>query len=292
MSALSSMTGFGRAHSSKDGVTVIVELRSVNQKGKEIKLRLPRALAPIENDLIKLVASHIDRGRVDGSVDVTTDSASARVIDEHRLAAIVHAMRAMPLPAAGISRDATMGQLLALPGVLIQSQSDTAADENVAVLARAAMSEATAALVTARSTEGDGLHAELVSRRGAIAALVEQLAERSDISKSDKQKNLNDKLRALLGGAIDAGRLTAEVSVLIEKLDVSEELTRLRLHLTQLDTLLATPSSGRRLDFLCQELLREANTTASKCQDALMAHLTVELKAEIEKLREQAQNIE
>jgi uncharacterized protein (TIGR00255 family) len=103
---------------------------------------------------------------------------------------------------------------------------------------------------------------------------------------------LTEKLVALIGPAVEPQRLAAEAAVLAEKLDVSEELSRLDLHLTALAALLEKPRSGRKLDFLCQELMREANTTASKCQDAAIAHLVVELKAEIERIREQAQNIE
>ena len=134
----------------------------------------------------------------------------------------------------------------------------------------------------------------IVAHRETIARLVQEIAARMDAVVVDKKQKLQERLHTLLAEHLDQGRLVAEISVLAERLDVTEELARLRLHLEQLDALLAstTHGCGRRLDFLSQELLREANTTASKCQDAAVAHLVVELKAEIERLREQAQNIE
>jgi uncharacterized protein YicC (UPF0701 family) len=140
--------------------------------------------------------------------------------------------------------------------------------------------------------ERDLLTLELRRRKDSIARLVDDVAARTATAVADKQAKLRERLAVLLGEHLEPGRLVAELALMAERLDVTEELARLRLHLEQLEQLLLTARSGRRIDFLCQEFLREANTVASKCADATTAHLVVELKAEIERLREQAQNVE
>ncbi len=278
-----------------DRAVVIVEARSVNHKGIEVKLKAPRQLAHLEAAIIKAAKARCERGRVDIAVDVVMPkgAGAAAVIDQGRVKAIVGAARDAAR-VAGVDPQLTIGQLLSLPGVLIRGDDDGSAGVDVAVEAAvvAAATDAIDALVAARDDEGRALEGELGGRATAIAALVDAIAARTAVDVENKKLRLEERLALILGQFSDPARVAAETALLAERLDVTEELARLRMHLTQLGTLLSSAGSGRRLDFLCQEFLREANTTASKCQDATTAHLVVELKAEIERLREQAQNVE
>lgn len=297
MNTISSMTGFGRGRGELSGVAVVVEVKTVNHKGLEVKLRLPRVLAHEEVALTKQVRTRLERGRVDVTIElVSLKPAAAFAVDHARVAAVVELVTSLSAQHAVITPTITAGELLRLPGMLLeQGGSDDDVDlAGTVAAAVAAVDEAVAALLASRALEGAGLQRVVVAHRDSIARLTEEIAARMDAVVADKKHKLQERLQTLLQEHLEPGRLVAEVSVLAERLDVSEELARLRLHLEQLDALLATAGQGcgRRLDFLCQELLREANTTASKCQDAAVAHLVVELKAEIERLREQAQNVE
>lgn len=298
---LRSMTGFGRGTAPTHGGTVVVELRAVNHKGLEVKCRLPRALLAHEPQLHRACKTRLERGRVDLSVELVKDQAGvapASVVDQGRVAAVVAALRAVAATHPEVSLSITGGELLALPGVLVrQAAGDGEADDGVAsaeliAAVDAAVDAALQGLVLAREAEGRGLVVELSRRRDAIVTLVDQIEARTQTQVQEKAEKLRERLAAILKDFAEPARIVAETAGLAERLDVTEELARLRLHIGQLGQLLQTAGSGRRLDFLCQEFLREANTTASKCQDATTAHLVVELKAEIERLREQAQNVE
>jgi uncharacterized protein (TIGR00255 family) len=303
------MTGFGRARTeltqavlgggagaAGTGVAIVVEVRSVNLKGLEVKLRLPRSLLHEEPALIRRVKGSLERGRVDVTIDLQAErSAAAAVVDVARVAAVIAALQDIAAAHPQVSTSMTGGELLGVPGVFVRTGDDEHAivvDDTLMAAVNAAVDEATRNLVRARDEEGTGLTLELRRRRDSIARLVDEVAGRTASAVADKQAKLRERLGVLLGEHLEPGRLVAELALMAERLDITEELARLRLHLEQLDQLLQTAGSGRRIDFLCQEFLREANTVASKCADANTAHLVVELKAEIERLREQAQNVE
>lgn len=296
---LRSMTGFGRGTAPTHGGTVVVELRAVNHKGLEVKCRLPRALLAHEPQLHRTCKVRLERGRVDLNVELVKDHSgqgSASVVDVERVDAVVAALQGIAARHPGVAPTLTGGELLSVPGVLVR-QSDVDADSDVAgpeqlAAVDAAVDAALAGLVLAREAEGRGLVLELTRRKDAIVGLVDQIEARTQTQVQEKADKLRERLTAILKDFAEPARIVAETAALAERLDVTEELARLRLHIGQLEQLLQTAGSGRRLDFLCQEFLREANTTASKCQDAATAHLVVELKAEIERLREQAQNVE
>ena len=307
--SLRSMTGFGRARTeltqaamvggtgaAGTGVAIVVEVRSVNLKGLEVKLRLPRSLLHEEPALIRRVKGALERGRVDVTIDLQAErSAAAAVVDIARVAAVIAALQDIAAAHPQVSTSMTGGELLGMPGVFVHTGDDEHAivvDETLMAAVNAAVDEATRNLVRARDEEGTGLTTELRRRHDSIARLVDDVAGRTASAVADKHAKLRERLGVLLGEHLEPGRLVAELALMAERLDVTEELARLRLHLEQLDQLLQTAGSGRRIDFLCQEFLREANTVASKCADATTAHLVVELKAEIERLREQAQNVE
>lgn len=297
--SLRSMTGFGRGTAPTHGGTVVVELRAVNHKGLEVKCRLPRPLLAHEPQLHRACKVRLERGRVDLSVELVKDHSGqggANVVDSARVAAIVAALKAVCATHPEVTPSIGGGELLSLPGVLIRdtaadADSDVAGPELIAAV-DAAVDVALLGLVQAREAEGRGLVVELTRRKDGIVDLVDQIDARTKTQVQEKADKLRERLTAILKDFAEPARIVAETAALAERLDVTEELARLRLHIGQLEQLLQTAGSGRRLDFLCQEFLREANTTASKCQDAATAHLVVELKAEIERLREQAQNVE
>ena len=287
---LRSMTGFGRATGTVQGWGVVVEAKSVNHKGLDVKLRLPRSLSADEPALLTLVRARLERGRVDVVVDLLPPVTGGAVVDSGRVAAVVEAARQMAAQHPLVDARLTAADVLRVPGVLTEASPPPT--EALSSTTTELLSTALAALQTARALEGAGLYRELASRRDRCALLVEEIARRTATSVEEKRSKLQDRLQQILGEHLEPARLAAEVAVLAERVDVAEELARLRLHLEHLDTLLSSSSPGRKIDFLCQELMREANTTASKCQDGETARSVVELKAEIERLREQAQNIE
>ncbi len=294
MSVLRSMTGFGRGQAVVDssGWAVVVEIKSVNHKGLDVKLRLPRALASHESNLAHQVRARVERGRIDVAVDleVTHQEATIR-IDTARAAAVVAAVVDLARAHPTLSPTLSAADLLRIPGIL--DHDDAPADIPALQSATStALQQALIELETMRASEGQGLHKDLDQRRQHCLSLVDDIQHQTQQSSSEKRVRLQERLTTLLGESTDPSRLAAEAAVLIERLDVSEELSRLRLHLDALEYLLGKPNGGRKLDFLCQELLREANTTASKSQDAAVAQRVVDLKAEIERMREQAQNIE
>jgi uncharacterized protein (TIGR00255 family) len=287
---LRSMTGFGRAAGAVDGWDIVVEVKTVNHKGLDVKLRLPRALVADEAALAQQVRARLDRGRVDIAVDVVAPARGAAVVDVARVASVVEAARAMAARFPEIAPQLTAADLLRVPGVLVDGAESP--PESLATMTTSLLSQALDGLEAARALEGDALRRDLQARRDRCGVLVEEIARRTAGSVDEKRARLHERLQALLGEHLDPGRLAAEAAVLGERVDVAEELARLRMHLAHLETLLSSTSPGRKVDFLCQELMREANTTASKCQDAETARTVVDLKAEIERLREQAQNCE
>lgn len=290
--AVRSMTGFGRGTTEVGAFSVTVEMKSVNLRGLEVKVRLPRAFAELESRLVRQVKEGLERGRVDVAVDIAASGTNSGLqVNRQRLQEVLREVRALEAALGSAPSPVSPVDLLRFPGVLAE---DLQIDDPVTVAAGVVSAAAVAlqGLQAARAEEGQGLAADLRLRRDNIARMVDEIDERMAASAGERREKLEKRLGELLGEHLEPARLTAELAALTERLDVSEEMARLRLHLQQLDSLLKTPASGRRIDFLCQELLREANTTASKCQDAAVAHVVVELKAEIERLREQAQNVE
>jgi uncharacterized protein (TIGR00255 family) len=289
-SSVRSMTGFGRAHRDVAGLRLVCEVRTLNQKGVDVKVRLPHGASSLEPRITQLVKAAFERGRVEVSFDVQGDAAA---VDVAAVRALVVEARALSA-ALGVTTDVTGGDVLrALAG---SQRRDTTVDVDAAGPAILdALGAALAACVAARASEGAALARLVEQRLDAVADLREKLRERT----KDAPQRLADKLRARLDSAkidaalLDGARLAQEAALLADRVDVSEEIERLGAHVGQGRVLLASSSSpGRKLDFLCQELLREANTLGSKVQDAGAAHLVVELKAEIEKMREQIQNVE
>jgi uncharacterized protein (TIGR00255 family) len=288
--SLRSMTGFGRAAGSVRGWDILVEVKSVNHKGLDVKLRLPRALAADEAALAALVRSRLERGRVDASIELIAPKAAGDVVDLARVEVLVTAAATIAERWPGLSSTLTTADLLRMPGVVVDAEPPPA--EALSSTTSSLLAEALAMLERSRGLEGAGLLRDLSARRARCGELVDEIAAKTASAVDDKRAKLEARLTELLATHLEPSRVVAEAAVLAERLDVAEEIARLRLHLEHLDTLLVSTATGRKIDFLCQELMREANTTASKCQDAATAQRVVDLKAEIERLREQAQNVE
>lgn len=282
-----SMTGHGRASADSAAGRLVVEVRTVNHKGLDVKVRLPRELAAAERAVTSAVRAALERGRVDVSCELERAHGARVTVDDDALAALVTEVRRVGA-ALQVLPGITEGDLLR---AALSLQRDVAgASEHDAVVD--ATARALAELQADRAREGAALARVLEERVARIAALAAALRERADGAPA----RAAEKLRARLGELavdLDAARLAQEAAVLADRLDVTEELERLTLHVAHARALLASPEpAGRKLDFLCQELLREANTSGSKLQDAAAAHVVVELKSEIERLREQVQNVE
>jgi uncharacterized protein (TIGR00255 family) len=290
------MTGFGRAEALADGFAVTVEARSVNHRHLDIALRLPRALGAFEMDARRLIQSRLERGRIDVAVQVGPapgQSTQQIRIDAALAAQYVERARALGR-AAGLAEDVSLTWVLERPGVVRTEESETTASALTWPPVAEVLGRAVDELVACRATEGDALGAELAAQHAALRTQVDVIMARTPAALARYQERLRERISALLGDVVvDEGRILTEVAIWAEKTDVQEELTRLAAHLEQLAALLERGGSvGRPLDFLIQELNREVNTIASKADDLELSQSALAAKGIIEKMREQAQNLE
>jgi uncharacterized protein (TIGR00255 family) len=288
------MTGFGRAEAVGDSVTVTAEARSVNHRHLDIALRLPRALAAFEMDARRLIQSRLERGRVDVAVQLAPapGQSSQQIAVDAALAAQYVAQARELGRAVGLGGDVTLAWVLERPGVVQEAETPTAS-VGWPVLADV-LGRALDDLVSSRATEGDALGTEFHALHAALRAQVDAVAARTPVALARYQERRRERIAALLGEAVvDQARLMTEVAIWAEKTDVREELTRLSAHLDQLQALLDRGGPvGRALDFLIQELNREVNTIGSKADDLELSQAALGAKGIIEKMREQAQNLE
>ena len=298
---LASMTGFARSEGADNGLTWAWELRSVNGRGLELRFRLPTGLDTLEPALRDLAGKALKRGNVTANLTVRREEALQLLPDmpalERMLALAQDLHRRIPGSAAPSAEG-----LLALPGVLRQSTPEQASPEQTEALAaataaavRAGFVSALGQLVTARRGEGNRLEATLGGQLAEIAALCAQAAAEATDQPALQQARMLANLRALLADqpGLPEERIAQEVALLASKSDVREELDRLDAHLHAAQALLAEGENiGRRLDFLVQEFNREANTLCSKSASVKLTATGLKLKATIEQLREQVQNIE
>ncbi len=295
--ALRSMTGFGAAAATLEGVAARVEVRSVNHRHLQVKTRLPQNLSHLEPQVEAAVRAKLSRGSVTVSVDVDRPKAASARIDAKAMRVWCEEI-ARATKQAGLEADFGLETLLGLPGV-IGSDEDGATVGMEAQLVLGALEGALRGLDTMRQREGKALAVDLRKNAKSAAQLAKKLEKRMPLVVKEQHAALKKRLAELLDGTARTGRspsdqdLAREVALLADRMDVSEELTRLTSHLAQLETLIAgTEPAGRPLDFLVQELFREANTIGAKCNDATAAHIVVELKTLVERLREQVQNVE
>ncbi len=294
MASVMSMTGFGRGEAESDGRTWQAELRCVNNRHLDVNIKLPRGYGMLEERLRKKVAVLHQRGRVDLLLTVSGDFSDLMTVRVNsRLAGNYHTGLLTLARELGMEERPSLRDLAAYPDVLVLEQQSE--DEEVAfLLAGQALDRALADCQEMRTREGKAMAVDLTARLDHFTAVVEQIEAAIPILLQERQQGLAERLVKLLDRIqLDEQRLAQEVAILADKTDVTEEIVRLRSHLEQFRAFLAAPEPvGRKLDFLLQEFLREVNTMASKINDATIAHLTVDLKGELEKMREQVQNIE
>ena len=289
-----SMTGYGRARQVLNGREITVELRGVNARFLEYSSRLPRAFAFLEDPLKKLVAARVSRGKVELSLTVQNTTAADTVVTVNWPLAKGYrdAMTALS-EQLELKNDMSVSLIARMPDVMAQTAAPLD-EEALWADVQAVAGQAVDAFLTMRAAEGEKLKADLLSHLD----VVEQLVGGIEANTAGRVKAYSDKLYArlqelLADRSIDESRLVTEAAIFADKTAIDEETVRLHSHIAQYrDILSGDGPVGRKLDFLTQELNREANTIGSKCQDVDITRLVVELKSEIEKLREQLQNLE
>ena len=289
-----SMTGYGRAGALLHGRDIKVELRSVNARFFEYSSRLPRSCAFLEDKLKKLVAAKVSRGKVELSLSIQTVTAADTVVSVNwSLAQGYRAALDSLIEKMDLKNDVTAGMIAGFPEVLTQTAAPTNEDELWQDVQSVAL-QAVDAFVAMRAAEGEKLKADVAGRLDTIEELVAKIEQGSAGRVQAYSDKLYARLQELLGDrSIDESRLVTEAALFADKTAIDEETVRLHSHVAQYREILALDEPvGRKLDFLTQELNRESNTIGSKCQDVAITRLVVELKSEIEKIREQIQNIE
>ena len=296
-----SMTAFGRATVAGEGYELTVELRSVNNRYLDLNFRLPRAWTAMEERIkAALSAMGVSRGKVDFSVTLTdTRAQSGAAPTEPDLDAARSYLNAAALLEAelGVKNDLTATRLLTLPGVMVPVKEDTAeTDDEVWAKLSPAVTEAVTAFLAAREREGARLAADVLAKLDGIRGLVATIAARSAENVATYRVRFEERLRAALGetgATFDENRVITECAVYADRVAIDEELVRLASHFEALEGLFKSSEAvGRKIDFMLQETNREINTIGSKCSDAAMAQTVAEVKSELEKIREQIQNIE
>jgi uncharacterized protein (TIGR00255 family) len=291
-----SMTGFGRSGLEAEGASLSVELRTVNHRHLDLTLRLPRPLSGLEAELRTLLAGRFSRGKLDLTVSAPAGAARSDVTLDSELAGR-YLEWARTLSAGGAqSGEPTPAELLALPGV-VRVTEHSFDEEAVRPALRQAVEQAATAAASMREREGEALARELGARLAAVRSLGDAVSARSGEVVAAVRERLAKRAAQLREetGAADESRLMQEIVIAADRMDVTEEVVRLASHVVQFESTLDADGSapvGRKLEFLLQEMLREANTIGSKAADAPIAHRVVELKTELERMREQVLNVE
>lgn len=289
-----SMTGFGKATVSADGISVTVEIKSVNHRYFEFASRLPRAYMFLDEKLKSFCQQKISRGKVEAAVIIEEDGGDVTEIEINRgyAEAYISALKCLSKE-YGIKNDIKLSSLVSNPEIF-KVRKKALPDETVLRIVLAAADSAIESFVAMRAAEGERLYNDVKSRAELITEKVSFIEARSPETVKAYRERLERKIKELLADAkVDEQRLLTETAVFADKVAVDEETVRLRSHIKQLlDLIESYEPVGRKLDFIVQEMNREANTIGSKAQDIEIAHTVVDIKSEIEKIREQIQNIE
>lgn len=292
---MNSMTGFGAASAPLGKATIRVEIGGVNRKQTEVALALPRAWGELETPVRELVTGAVSRGRVNITISLQQpmDKAGEICLNHSKLTALQSTLSELGTT-LGQAPAVTLDALVRL-GVVTEEAEDAAIPmEEVTAAALPAVKEALAAFLNLRAEEGENMKRDLLARIGTLRAFREQLAARASGVAARHRDTLMKRLEeAGLPLALDDERIIKEIALFADRCDVTEEMTRLASHLDQFEKICdKSEAVGRTLDFMCQEIFRELNTTGSKANDAELAQLVVTAKTELEKIREQVQNIE
>jgi len=291
---IKSMTGYGRAVAAVNGREFTVELRSVNNRYLDCTVKLPRSLSFAEDAVKQAVKASVSRGKVDVFISLKSESADDTTITLNKavLDGYLAAMRQM-VDEFQVRDDISVSTVSRLPEVFSVEKPQVDEEQLLKDLL-SVVDQALAGYDAMRCTEGQALDADLRSRGNTILELVSQVEQGNAQTVIDYRARLEAKLKEVLASTnIDESRILTEAAIFADKVAVDEETVRLRSHLAQMNEMLTTGGAvGRKLDFLLQEMNREANTIGSKCTDVRLARIVVDIKAELEKIREQTQNIE
>ena len=292
---IKSMTGFGRSQKEIDGMTISVELKSVNHKSFEFNCKTPRTYGFLDDKLKSLFQSVISRGKVECYVMISAlDTDDCIVEVNHSLAGGYYNALKELAERYGLKDDFSVTSLARCSNDIFVVRKAAADEDAVWEAVKSVALEAAASFISMRETEGEKLKADVLSRADVIISDVEFIEERSPQTVKEYNDKLLERIRNLIGDVnVDEQRLLTEAAIFADKIAVAEETVRLRSHIDQLHTLLESEEPvGRKLDFLAQEMNREANTIGSKCQNVDITKRVLNIKAEVEKIREQIQNIE
>ncbi len=295
-----SMTGYGRGAVVEKDFSFSIEIKTVNHRYTELNLRLPRFLNPVENRIRKLLLAKIQRGHVDVFINASyTGTEGRKVTIDKGLAKAYHDSLEELTSLLQIPAETGQQELFFIadrPDVLVPAEADIDLDSLWPGMENA-VNEALDHLVAMRRTEGENISRDVAARIGRIESQLETLQQRAPETVKAYRERLTRQLKELLAdagtGPLDESRIIQETAIYADRVNVTEEMVRLHSHLDQFNRLLAEEKPvGRRMDFLVQEMNREANTIASKAGDAQMIQTIVDMKSEIEKVREQIQNIQ
>ncbi|MBR3978339.1 MAG: YicC family protein [Oscillospiraceae bacterium] len=288
------MTGYGRSVETVNGREFTVEIRSVNNRYLDCSVRLPRAVSFAEEAVKQAVKQSVSRAKVDVFISMRSEGAEETQVSLNRgvLEGYLQAMHQM-VAEFGVKDDISVSTVSRLPEVFTIERPDVDEEQLQSDLLRV-VAQALESYDAMRLTEGQALDRDLRSRGETILELVAQVEQGNAQTVVDYRARLEAKLKEVLANTtIDEGRILTEAAIFADKVAVDEETVRLRSHLQQMNTMLTGGGAvGRKLDFLLQEMNREANTIGSKCTDVKLARIVVDIKAELEKIREQTQNIE
>jgi uncharacterized protein (TIGR00255 family) len=296
---ITSMTGFASATHDAESATTSVTVKSVNHRFLDVQLRVPSTLAAAENALRTQIQQRLARGRVEVTVTVQTRRLTTPTVEldeafAGRLAAAIERARELGV----VSGTLQAGDLLRFPQALAVREAPVASPEDEAAQlkrgAETALAAALEALDTMRRREGELLRADLDARRGTLAAAIERVADAAEQGQGILRTRLHERIGDLGAGlTLDAAAVAQEVVRFVARSDISEELVRFRAHLVHWNDLTGGPEPcGRKLDFLLQEMNREVNTIGSKSEGLQVSPIIVDMKAELERMREQVQNVE
>lgn len=286
------MTGFGRGASSKDGFSVAVEIKTVNNRFLDINLRLPGEFQGLENPIKRQITNRLSRGRVDAFLSVDMESEATLEINKGMIGSYLDAFKTIK-DEFGLAGEPDINMIARLPNVFATKKAEIGEELNLAV--EEAVSKALDDLEQMRSTEGGHLKTDIEGRLENIERAVVEIERGAPKVSEEHRERLTKKISDAIGsvGELDPGRLAQEVAYLADRSDISEETSRLRAHIIQYRKIMSEDGElGKRLDFLTQELNREANTITSKTGNLVVKGLALDVKSEIEKIREQIQNVE
>ena len=289
-----SMTGYGKGEYREGGIELTVEIKTVNNRYLDVSVKSPKSFNAYEEAVRSLVRGSLSRGHADVFIGFNDrrEQAGRLTVDENAARAYVQAAERLKELFPGLADDLTLTALLRGADV-IRTEEDAADDEQVFAALTAALSAALEKLNAMRAREGEKLAADMLARMDTIETLVGEIAARAPCVAENYRAKLFERMREVLADApVDEARLLSEAAVFADKCNIDEELTRLRSHISQFRAVCREERVGRKLDFLVQEFNREANTVCSKSNDLAVTNAALALKNEIEKIREQVQNIE